>query len=192
MTVSPGRAAWSASTTSAGTSTRRPSMATRRSSTARPARAPAPSRLSSRATTPSALDTQSTPSSASSQLARDAHVRDHQHQQAGGDHDRHERAHDGARPDQAKRVDADDRSPLSRETGEVVAKAVPAIAWLRVRFPLVAQRAYGDRSDTIAERDPKPRIHASSVRMRGNTFAGEDGGRDGARASPGLVPRTGR
>ena len=35
----------------------------------------------------------------------DAHVRDHQHQQAGGDHERHERAHDGAQPDQAKRVD---------------------------------------------------------------------------------------
>ena len=33
----------------------------------------------------------------------DAHVRDHQHQEAGGDHDRHERAHDGAqaRPGEA-------------------------------------------------------------------------------------------
>ena len=34
-----------------------------------------------------------------------AHVRDHQHQQAGGDHEGHERAHHGAQPDQAKRVD---------------------------------------------------------------------------------------
>ena len=34
-----------------------------------------------------------------------AHVRDHQHQEAGGDHERHECANDGAQPDQAKRVD---------------------------------------------------------------------------------------
>ena len=34
-----------------------------------------------------------------------AHVRDHQDQEAGGHDDRHERAHHGARPDQAKRVE---------------------------------------------------------------------------------------
>ncbi len=38
----------------------------------------------------------------------DAHVRDHQHEQAGGDHQRHERAHDGTQPDQAKRVEQTD------------------------------------------------------------------------------------